>query len=288
MNKITIKALNGVGILLFMMMLFLPEVAYAQDIKLIVRGDDFGMTQGSLAAFEKAFNEGVLTCGSLLVAGPWFEGAAELCRKNPQWCVGIHLSLIGEWIGYRWRPVLPWDKIPTLVEEDGFLYTYPQDLFKRNPKIEEIEAELRAQVILAKKKGINLQYIDTHYMGMDDYPGLREVTQKIARDFDLLVSSQVGEKRLKGIYRTPVKQKDEQALKMLAELTPGLWLWVVHIGIDSPEQNSLVHSAPENRFKNGGVGQHRAAELNVVTSQSVKSLINKTGIKLVNYIDFSK
>ena len=288
MNDITIKALNGVAILLFMMMLFLPEVTCAQGIKLIVRGDDFGMTQGSLLAFEKAFNKGVLTCGSLLVQPPWFEGAAELCRKNPQWCVGIHLSLIGEWVGYRWRPVLPWDKIPTIVDDDGFLYTYPQELFKRKPKIDEIEAELRAQVILAKKKGINLHYIDTHYMGMDDYPGLREVTQKIARDFDLLVSSQVGEKRLKGIYTVPVKQKEEQALQMLKELTPGLWLWVVHIGIDSPEQNSLVHSAPEHRFKNGGVGQHRAAELNVVTSQSVKSLINKTGIKLVNYIDFSK
>ena len=288
MNDITIKALNYVAILLFMMMLFLPEVTCAQGIKLIVRGDDLGMTQGSLAAFEKAFNEGVLTCGSLLVAGPWFEGAANLIRKNPDWCIGIHLCLVGEWIGYRWRPVLPWDKIPTIVDEDGFLFTYPQELFKRNPKIEEIEAELRAQVVLAKKKGINLQYIDTHYMGMDDYPGLREVTQKIARDFDLPISSQVGEKRLKGIYRTPVKQKEEQALKMLAELTPGLWLWVVHIGIDSPEQNSLVHSAPEHRFKNVGVGHHRAAELNVVTSQSVKSLINKTGIKLVNYIDFSK
>jgi predicted glycoside hydrolase/deacetylase ChbG (UPF0249 family) len=195
---------------------------------------------------------------------------------------------VGEWIGYRWRPVLPWDKIPTIVDDDGFLYTYPQELFKRNPKIDEIEAELRAQVVLAKKKGINLQYIDTHYMGMDDYPGLREVTQKISKDFDLPISSQMGEKRLKGIYTTPAKQKEKQALQILAELTPGLWLWVVHIGIDSPEQNSLVHSAPEHRFKNGGVGQHRAAELNVVTSQSVKSLINKTGIKLVNYIDFSK
>jgi len=36
----------------------------AQDIRIIVRGDDMGMTQGSLAAYEKAFNEGVLTCAS--------------------------------------------------------------------------------------------------------------------------------------------------------------------------------------------------------------------------------
>lgn len=33
-------------------------VSYAQDeIRLIVRGDDLGMTQGSIAAFHKAFNQ---------------------------------------------------------------------------------------------------------------------------------------------------------------------------------------------------------------------------------------
>jgi len=44
-----------------------PMTLNAQDIKLIVRGDDFGMTQGSLIAFEKGFNEGILTCGGPLV-----------------------------------------------------------------------------------------------------------------------------------------------------------------------------------------------------------------------------
>lgn len=154
MKKVKIKA--PAFLLAVIMILFLPKVASAQDIKLIVRGDDFGMTQGSLAAFQKGFNEGVLTCGSLLVIAPWFEGAAELCRKNPQWCIGVHLSLIREWRGYRWRLVLPWDKVLSIVDEDGFFYRYPEELFERNPKIEEIDAELRAQVDLAKKKGVNV------------------------------------------------------------------------------------------------------------------------------------
>ena len=89
----------------------LPMIGNTQEIELIVRGDDFGMTQGSLVAFERGFNEGILTCASILVQAPWFEAAAALSRKNPQWCVGAHLSLVGEWIGYRWRPVLPWDKV---------------------------------------------------------------------------------------------------------------------------------------------------------------------------------
>ena len=58
--------------------MMIHEVSLAEEIRLIVRGDDFGMTQGSLIAFEKAFDEGVLTCWSVLVPAPWFEGAAEL------------------------------------------------------------------------------------------------------------------------------------------------------------------------------------------------------------------
>ncbi len=276
------------GVLLFLViMFFLPMISHAQDIRLIVRGDDFGMTQGSVLAFEKAFDEGVLTCGSLLVQPPWFEAAAELARKKPKWCIGIHLSLVGEWRGYNWRPVLPWDRVSSLVDENGFLFKDPRELFKHSPKIEEINAELRAQIDLAKKRGVNIRYIDTHYMGMDDYPGLRGVIQKIEHDYNLPISSEMGEKRLAGIYKVSVEKKKDEAVKMLGRLQPGLWLWVCHIGIDSPEQNALIHSAREDIFVEG-VGLHRAAELAVLTSPELKSMILKKGIKLTNYRELVK
>ncbi len=289
MEKVRMGGPNGPAVLLTIItILLLSKVASAQDIKLIVRGDDFGMTQGSLAAFQKGFDQGVLTCGSLLVQAPWFEGAAELCKRNPEWCIGVHLSLIGEWRGYRWRPVLPWDKVSSLVDEDGFLYTYPEELFRHNPKIEEIDAELRAQIDLAKKKGVNVQYIDVHYMGMGDYPGLEDVIKKIGLDYDLYVSGVMGEKRVRGIYKVPVEQKKDTALRMLRDLGPGLWLWVCHIGIESPEQDALIHTAPDDIIIDGGVGRHRAAELDVVTSLEVKSMILKKDIKLTNYRELLK
>jgi len=276
------------GVLLsLIIMFFLPTISYAQDIRLIVRGDDFGMTQGSVPAFEKAFNKGILTCGSLLVQPPWFEAAAELARKNPRWCVGVHLALVGEWRGYNWRPVLPWDRVSSLVDEDGFLLKNPRELFKHGPKLEEIDAELRAQINLAKKKGVDVQYIDTHYMGMDDYPGLKEVIQKIGHDYNLPISSQRGEKLLGGVYRVPVEKKKAEAIEMLKKLQPGLWLWVCHIGIESPEQDALIHSATNDIFMDG-VGRHRAAELAVLTNPEVKSIILREGIKLTNYKELVK
>jgi predicted glycoside hydrolase/deacetylase ChbG (UPF0249 family) len=253
------------------------------DIRLIVRGDDLGMTHGSLVAFEKAFKEGILTCASILATAPWFEGAAELYKRNPKWCIGLHLSIIGEWRGYRWRPVLPWDQVPSIVDHDGFLYRYPEELFSHNPKIEQIEAEYSAQIRLALKKGVNVQYLDTHYLGYSSYRGIEKVFEKLARKYNIPLSGMIGEKRFSSVYKVPINRKEEIAIKRLEQLLPGLWLWVTHLGIDSPEQNALIHTYPDDVFHGDGVGKHRAAELEVITSKKVKSIIRKKSIKLTDY-----
>lgn len=264
--------------------LLMAAGATAEEIRLIVRGDDLGMTQGSLVAFERAFREGVLTCASLLVCGPWFEGATGLLKNNPGLCVGVHLSLVGEWRGYRWRPVLPWDKVASLVDEDGFLFRHPEELLARKPKLEEVEAEWRAQIGLAKKR-VKVEYLDAHYMGFSAYPGIEDLIRKISRGHGLPVSGWMGEKRVPGVYKVPVEEKRRKAEAMLEGLSPGLWLWVNHPGIDSTEQNALIHSKPEDVFTGGGVGKHRAEETNVLTSAEIKKIIERKGIRLTGYRD---
>ena len=270
-------------LLLSLFLLFSAGTADAKDINLIVRGDDMGMTQGSLLAFERAFNQGVLTCASIVVPGPWFEAAAQLCSRNPGWCTGVHLCLVGEWRGMRWRPVLPWNQLSSLVDEDGYLYAYPDQLFAQKPQLEEIEAELRAQIELARKKGINVQYLDTHYMDPNNpgYPGLREIIEKIAGDYNLPVSGMLDEQKI-GIYSVPIADRKKEAMSMLESLEPGLWLWICHPGIDSPEQRALIHTAAAD-IKIEGVGKRRAEILNILTGLELKSVILKRGIKLTDY-----
>ena len=280
------KTITSICFVLAAVLTVLVQPALAQDeIRLIVRGDDMGMTQGSIVAFEEAFNNGIMTSAAIQAPAPWFEAAAELARKNPGWCVGVHLCLIGEWRGYRWRPVLPWSEVSTLVDEDGFLYRYPEELFSHNPDVKEIEAEYRAQIELVKKFGVNIQYLDTHYMGYSSYPGLEEVYKKLGREYDLPISGMMNETRFPGVYNTVEDKKIETAVKELEELEPGLWLWVNHVGIDSPEQNALIHTHPDHIFAGGGVGKHRAAELETLKSIQVKSMIFKKRIKLVSYRD---
>ena len=206
-----------------------------------------------------------------------------MCRKNPEWCTGIHLTLVGEWRGYRWRPVLPWDQVSSIVDEDGYFCRYPKELHAHKPKLEDIDAEFRAQIELAKKKGIDVQYLDVHYGSTRGYPGADEVVKKIASDYNLPISGSLGERRI-DIYSVPAANKKDSAVRMLEEIEPGLWLWVCHPGIDSPEQYALIHTSPEDiRIEGGVVGLHRAMVTNTLTSVEVKSIILKRDIILTDY-----
>jgi hypothetical protein len=257
--------------------------AAEEPIRLVIRGDDLGMTQGSLTGVAKCFDEGVLTSTSIIVPSPWFEAAAALCRERPQWCAGIHLCLFGEWSGYRWRPVLPYDRVPTLVDEDGYLFPHPRQLFARKPRIEEIEAELRAQVALALKRGVKVAYLDTHMMGPSDrtYPGLGKAIRRIAREHGLPVSSLLGEGRF-GVDAEPFETKTERAIEKLEALGAGLWLWVEHPGIASPEQDALrVPFDPEQPPL--WVARDRAAVTAMLTDPRLKEVIRRRGIQLVDY-----
>jgi len=282
----------------------LVTTALGQDkdqdlIRLIVRGDDLGMTQGSIDAFETAIVYGVLTSASIQVPGPWFEAAVELTKRHPNFCYGIHLTLVAEWRGYRWRPVLPYDQVSSLVDEDGYFYQSPAELLSANPKPKEVEAELRAQINLALKRGIRLSYLDNHYLDINTISGCDNLKQKLAADYGLVVSGSIGEmivagkyypqgeqKKISdvvGIYMVPEEQKLESAVGMLEELVPGLWIWLCHPGIDSPEQNALIHTFPSHIIPGQGVGAHRAKILEVLTNISVKSTILRRSIVLTDY-----
>ena len=110
-----------------------------------------------------------------------------------------------------------------------------------------------------------------------------EILEKISREYDLPVSGWVEDENVcRGIYSVPKEQKLESAVEMLSELTPGLWMWYCHPGIDSPEHNALIHTSPGDMFIDG-VGPHRKAVLDALTSIEVRTIILKKGIKLTDY-----
>lgn len=275
--------------LAFLVMIFLLSGAQepqGRDIELIVRGDDMGMTHSANEAFEIAFNQGILTAGGLIVPSPWFEDAARRCRENPQWSVGCHLCVNSEWKDYRWRPILPYNLVPSLVDRDGYFFPTAAAFLNNGPRVEEVEKELRAQLERLLARGLKPDYLDTHMDSLETRDEFRAVVRKIAREYGLPVSGECGEDReFFDIYAVKPELKEKVLIEKLKTARPGLYLLVVHPGLDTPEERAIVDLNPDGLRD---VYKYRSAEVRAITSQKVKKIIASRKIKLLSYRDLKE
>jgi predicted glycoside hydrolase/deacetylase ChbG (UPF0249 family) len=124
----------------------------AEEIRLLVRADDMGVALGVNEACIRSCREGIARSVEVIVPGPWFLDAVGRLETNPDIDVGIHLCLTSEWERVKWRPLTA---SPSIADKDGYFYPMTRQrkdfppgtgLFDANPKPEEIEHELRAQI----------------------------------------------------------------------------------------------------------------------------------------------
>jgi len=255
---------------------------------MIVRGDDFGITHSCNLAIQECFNNGILTCAGLMAPAPWAEEAATMARANPHWCIGVHLTTIGEWKGYRLRPVLPYNEVKSLTDEHGFLHQSPKGLYSRRIDPDQLEQEFMAQVdLLTNHWGIDLGYLDYHYTSGHEIscPEYREVSERVANLYDLPISYSCGETTFQSIFDIEPDQKTDHFLAGLEKKTEsGLWISVHHLLQDDSESRALKYSDPDDEPE-AGVAAHRIAEAAVLTDPFVKKQIDECGIKLISYRD---
>ncbi len=161
------------------------RLGFAPDAKvLIINADDFGMNQAGTEATIDAMRSGGVTSATIMVPCPWFPKVVEFARENPQANLGIHTTLTSEWKKYKWGPVLGPSAAPSLVDEMGYFYPDVREVYA-HAKLEEVEAEVRAQIDKALKAGIDVTHIDSHMGTLQYDPKYHEVYLKIARDYNL-------------------------------------------------------------------------------------------------------
>lgn len=128
--------------------------------RLIVTGDDFGLSLAVNEAIEQAYRNGILTTTSLMTGAPAAADAVERAKHLPNLKVGLHVCVV------RSRPVLPKESIPDLVNQQGMLYDNLLAAGLRFfflPRIrKQLAAEIRAQFEAFHATGLALDHVNAH------------------------------------------------------------------------------------------------------------------------------
>ena len=271
-----------------LIVLLFSIMSQAQDIKLIIRGDDIGSSHAANIGCIESYQNGIMTSVEIMPPCPWFFGAVKMLNENQKLDVGIHLTLTAEWDHIKWRPIT---SCKSITDEAGNFFPmvwknemYPpnQSISESDWNIDEIEQELRAQIELSLKYIPHASHISTH-MGFENFDiKIGNLVEKLAKEYNLYVDmSDV--KRFPGWDREkPIDTRIDQFCENLEKLTPGTYLFVEHPAKDFEEMKPVGH--PRNR----DVAAQRDMVTKVFTSQKVKNTIQKKGIKLISYANYKQ
>jgi len=261
-----------------------------EAIRLVVRGDDFGMCHSVNLAFRTAMRTGILSNASLMVPPPWFEEAAEIAREQHPFSVGVHLTLTAEWDLYRWKPVLPQPEVSTLVDPRGYFWHNTREFLAGNPDLQQVERELRAQIDIALDRGVDVAYLDAHMNTALSTPALTQITTQLAAEYRLPISMTYGEELVVAdptrldMFHIPPSEKLQCVVDGLEALTPGFWMMLFHPGLNTVEMDAIKGGRPQ-RLVRWNTADHRSAETRVLISPQAREVVTRRQIQLVTYRD---
>jgi predicted glycoside hydrolase/deacetylase ChbG (UPF0249 family) len=240
-------------------------------IRLVVRGDDFGMCHAVNEGIQRAFTEGIVTTASTMAPCPWFGEAVKITQEIgiP---LGAHQTLTCEWDYFRWRPLTGG---PSLAGADG-TFRPSVELARQHVQHDEVVRELVAQVDRFASAGVGLDYLD-HHMGSVLPATYAEVSELTGIPFLYSEDVRRGLVSVSELSPRDAAGKKAWLLGYLSALVPGTHLLVCHPGVDSSELDSLTgpHSVPYR-----WAAEYRLADLEVLTDPQIRDLIGELGIRL--------
>ena len=281
----------------------LKKLGYSETDRLvIIHTDDIGMCHASVQAFKDLWSVGGVTSGAVMVPCAWFPAVVQMCRENPDMDMGVHATLNSEWENYRWGPVSDVGTGSGLRDEAGYFHQWHQAVYD-NASVEEVDAEVNAQIEKALNAGIDVTHVDSH-MGTIMNPkyiqsyvqaasmrllpnflprldavgvemmGISE-QDKIAYAPIMEMLEGIGVPTLNGIMSMPLDQANgqmETAKQLFGNLPVGITHFILHPSIDTPELRAIT---PD--------WESRVANYETFMSDDLKKFIESEGIKPIGY-----
>jgi predicted glycoside hydrolase/deacetylase ChbG (UPF0249 family) len=255
---------------------------------LIVNADDFGMCHAVNEAIIGTVQRGVIRSTTLMVPCPWALHAMRFLRQHPEISFGVHLTVVSEWADYRWGPVTPQAKVPSLLNEAGTFHNFEQ-VHGRLAQIDldEMELEFRAQIEAVLAAGLMPTHLDWHSLRLRGGDPISELMFRLAQNYGLALrvrgQSWIEEVQGRGFpcndfdfldsYLLDPATKFTRYAELLRALPEGLSEWAVHPGLDNAELQAIDH----------GGSLVRQADFDFFTSQQAKEIVETEGITLLDY-----
>jgi hopanoid biosynthesis associated protein HpnK len=150
--------------------------------RLIITGDDFGLSLPVNEAIEDAHLRGILTTASLMVGAEATADAVERAKRIPSLRVGLHLVVVDG------SPVLAPEAVPDLVTGRGEFSSHLVRAgfhFFFRPKVrQQLEKEIRAQFQAFQDTGLLLDHVNSHHH-MHLHPTVLGLILKVGWEYKL-------------------------------------------------------------------------------------------------------
>jgi len=264
-------------------------LGYPVDARLlIINADDFGMCHAINEAIFRALKKGMLHSTTLMLPCPWALHAMHFLADHPEIPFGVHLTVISDWVDYRWGPVTSREKVPSLIDKAGYFYNFEHmPEFLAQVRLDQLEMEFRAQIEVVLAAGLKPTHLDWHSLRIGGRADIFDVMLRLAREYGLAlrvagrawiekVQSQgfpTNDYDFLDSYLLDPVDKSARYDQMLRELPTGLSEWAVHPGLDNAE---LLTIEPD--------GKHvRQTDFDFLMSQEAKDIVKEEGIILLDY-----
>jgi predicted glycoside hydrolase/deacetylase ChbG (UPF0249 family) len=265
------------------------RLGYPDDARLlIVNADDLGMYPAINEAIVRACQDGIVRSTSLMTPCPAASQAMHLLRDTPELRFGVHLSVIRDIPTYHWDPIAPKERVPSLLDADGNLYTLDRmPTMLERARLDEVEVEFRSQIEAVLAANLAPTHLDWHCLHNGGRADIFALTLELAREYGLAlrVASQpfIDQVQDRGLpcddhdlldsFSLDIAEKATRYAEMLRTLPTGLTEWAVHPGLGGAQAQTID---PDG-------WQVRRTDFDFLISPQAQAVIREEGIILIGY-----